>query len=125
MTVTWLDREAGGYDTDRSKVHCALGERPGHSCVRRGGGFMRPARGDGFLTTAESAALVGVSPSTIRDWRAKGYLQAQGLDERDRPLHTAAAVREAEQLAREAGLKASGIDPRRLRRTAFPAPAIA
>ena len=125
MSVTWLDREAGGYDTDRSKVHCALGELPGLFCVRRGGGVMRPARGDGFLTTAEAAALAGVSPSTVRDWRSKGYLEPQGLDERNRPLHTAAAVREAEQRAREAGLKASGIDPRRLRRAAFPAAALA
>ena len=33
--------------------------------------------------------------------------------------------REAEQRVREAGLNASGIDPRRLRRAAFPAPAFA
>lgn len=88
---------------------------------------MRPCRGDGFLTTEESAALAGVSPSTLRDWRSakKGYLQAQGLDERGHPLHTAEAVREAERLAREAGLRTSGIDPRRLRRAAFPLSAVA
>ena len=104
----------------------ALGQfAPGAFCVLRAGGAMRPTRGDGFLTTAESAALAGVSPATIRKWRERGHLVPQGLDERRRPLHTAAAVREAEQRAREAGLKASGIDPRRLRRAAFPAAALA
>ena len=42
---------------------------------------MRPTRGDGYLTTAESACLVGVKPVTIRQWRKRGYLTAQGLDE--------------------------------------------
>lgn len=86
---------------------------------------MRPARGDGFLTTPESAALAGVSPATIRKWRQRGHLKPQGLDERGHPLHTAEAVREAEESARAAGLRTSGVDPRRLRRAAFPVPAVA
>lgn len=83
---------------------------------------MRPTRGDGFLTTQQSADAVGVSASTLRNWRSQGYLELQGLDERGRPLHTLEAVQAADRLAREAGLRASGIDPRRLRRR-FPAPA--
>jgi DNA-binding transcriptional MerR regulator len=79
---------------------------------------MRPGRGDGFLTTADAAHLVGVQPATIRSWRNRGYLAAQGLDERNRPLHTREAVRAAERLVRENGLQASGIDPRQLRRAA-------
>jgi transposase len=84
---------------------------------------MRPRRGDGLLSTEEAAALAGVSPSTIRDWRSKkkGYLRVQGLDERGRPLHTREAVQAAEKRAVEAGLKASGINPRK-RRRAFPVP---
>lgn len=78
--------------------------------------MMRPCRGDGFLTTAESARLVGVQPVTIRRWRMLGYLAAQGLDERGYPMHTREAVREAERRVRENGMQASGIDPRRLRR---------
>lgn len=79
---------------------------------------MRPGRGDGLLTTAEAARFVGVSVNTIYSWRNRGHLVAQGLDERDRPLHTREAVREAERRVRENGLQASGIDPRQLRRAA-------
>jgi len=79
---------------------------------------MRPARGDGFLTTAEAARLVGVKPVTIRRWRHLGYLLAQGLDEHGYPLHSRTAVRAAERRVRENGLQASGIDPRQLRRAA-------
>ena len=79
---------------------------------------MRPCRGDGLLATGEAARLVGVQPVTIRRWRMLGYLVAQGLDERGYPLHTREAVRAAEKHVRENGLKASGIDPRQLRRAA-------
>lgn len=76
---------------------------------------MRPGRGDGLLTTAEAGRLIGVSPATIRSWRNRGHLVAQGLDERNRPLHTREAVRAAERRVRENGLATSGIDPRQLR----------
>ncbi|HZR50093.1 MAG TPA: helix-turn-helix domain-containing protein [Streptosporangiaceae bacterium] len=79
---------------------------------------MRPARGDGMLTTPQAARLVGVSPATVRSWRNRGYLAPQGLDERGNPLHTPEAVRAAERLVREHGIKASGIDPRLLRKSA-------
>ena len=79
---------------------------------------MRPGRGDGLLATADAARLAGVSAATIRSWRNRGHLVAQGLDERGRPLHTREAVREAERRVRENGLQASGIDPRQLRRAA-------
>jgi transposase-like protein len=86
---------------------------------------VRPCRGDGLLSTAEAAALVGVEPVTIRLWRHRGHLRPQGLDERNRPLHTPEAVREAELAVQANALRTSGIDPRRLRRATFRAPAAA
>lgn len=77
-----------------------------------------PSRGDGFLTTAEAAQVVGVKPETIRQWRRRGWLAAQGLDERGYPLHTPEALRAAERRVIENGIKATGIDPRRLRKFA-------
>src|SRR5579859_1041708 len=75
---------------------------------------MVPARGDGLLTTAESARLVRRSPATIRSWRNRGWLAPQGLDEHNRPLHSPEAVRAAERTVRANGLTTSGIDPRQL-----------
>ena len=79
---------------------------------------MRHARGDGYLTTPEAAALVGVKPGTIRQWRNRGWLAPQGLDERGYPVHSREAVRAAERRVRENGLQTSGIDPRQLRQQA-------
>lgn len=76
---------------------------------------MITSRPDGLLTTAEAARLAGRKPVTIRQWRNRGWLATQGLDERGYPLHTAEAVRAAEQLVRQHGIAASGIDPRQLR----------
>lgn len=76
---------------------------------------MTPSRGDGYLTTTESAELLNVKPHLIRKWRQRGWLRPQGLDERNRPLHTAEALRAAERLTRAHGLEASGVDPRRTR----------
>lgn len=87
---------------------------------------MLPSRGDGYLTTAEAALLVRRKPVTIRRWRHLGYLRVQGLDERGHPLHTVAAVREAEKTARENGLRTRKIDPRKqAAASAFPLPAAA
>lgn len=76
---------------------------------------MIAADPSGLLTTAESARLARVARSTLRDWRRKGYLAPQGLDASGYPLHSAEAVRAAEELARQHGIQASGIDPRLLR----------
>jgi hypothetical protein len=76
---------------------------------------MRLTRGDGFLTTAEAAQLVGVAPATIRSWRSRGYLKPQGLDERGYPLHRRDAVTAAEREVRASGLKTPRGDPRRFR----------
>jgi DNA-binding transcriptional MerR regulator len=68
-----------------------------------------------MYTTPELARLLRKSPSTIRSWRKRGWLQPQGLDERGNPLHTAEAGRAAEQLVRRHGIESSGVDPRQLR----------
>lgn len=82
---------------------------------------MTPSRADGYLTTPESARLIGVPPARIRKWRQLGYLAPQGLDEHGWPLHTAEAVRAADDRVRRRGIEASGIDPRQLRRRTQPA----
>lgn len=116
VTLSSSDR-AMPRDRDRSS---------GHSCSRGAGELMLPTRGDGMLNTEAAAKLVGVSASTIRQWRRRGHLTIQGLDEYDHPLHTAAAVREAERKVRENGLRTSGIDPRKQRgRARFPLPVAA
>jgi MerR HTH family regulatory protein len=77
--------------------------------------IMQPAHPSGLLTTREAATLAGVQPPTIRAWRAAGILAPQGLDERGYPLHSAKAVRDAEQAVRESALTKGGFDPRRTR----------
>lgn len=77
-------------------------------------------RADGMLTTADCAERVKVSTATIRSWRNRGWLAAQGLDERGRPLHTPEALRAAERRVRDNGIAASGVDPRRLRNRSRP-----
>jgi DNA-binding transcriptional MerR regulator len=77
---------------------------------------MLPVRGDGFLGTVQLAQMLGVAPATIRSWRYRGWIEPQGLDEHGRPLYTRQAGREAERTVRRNGLRASGIDPRQLRR---------
>jgi hypothetical protein len=76
---------------------------------------MLPSRPDGYLTTREAARLAGVRPVTIRQWRKRGWLAPQGLDEHGWPLHTPEAVRAAEALVRANGIAASRTDPRQLR----------
>lgn len=98
------------------------GEQPGPLRVRRVWAFrvkgqvtVQPAHPSGLLSTAEAGRLAGVQPVTIRLWRKRGWLAAQGLDERGYPLHTREAVLAAERRVRENGLGASGVDPRRQR----------
>ena len=89
---------------------------PGHRAFRGRVVLLTPVHWSGLLSTAEAARLAGVKPGTVRRWRSIGYLEPQGLDERGWPMHSAEAVRMAEERARESGLQsATGADPRRLR----------
>jgi hypothetical protein len=76
---------------------------------------LTPCHWSGMLNTAESADFLKVRATTIRQWRFKGWLEKQGLDERNRPLHTVQALREAEALVTRHGIEASGVNPRTLR----------
>ena len=73
---------------------------------------MEMTRGDGLLNSIQAGALVGRQPATIRRWKVRGYLQPSGLDEQGRPLYSRDAVRRAELVARENGLRTKGVDPR-------------
>lgn len=95
--------------------------RPGAPAFQGRVRHLLPSHPSGYLTTRESARLIGVSAGTIRKWRSTGRLAPQGLDEHGYPLHSAEAVRAAEALVRQNGITASGIDPRALR--GLPAPA--
>ena len=77
--------------------------------------LAQPRHWSGMYSTAEAAVLLGVAQVTIRQWRFKGWLKPQGLDERNRPLHTREALRDAEALVTRHGIEASGVNPRTLR----------
>lgn len=78
--------------------------------------IVLPGDDSHLLGTEAAARFIGVSPSTIRQWRKRGRLSTQGLDERGYPLHSREAIRAADETVREKGLEWSGVDPRRLRK---------
>lgn len=75
-------------------------------------------RGDGYVNTAGAAEIVRVKPATIRKWVQRGHLSPRGLDERGNPLYTPSDVTAAEKRVRANGLRTSGVDPRRQRKSA-------
>jgi hypothetical protein len=90
--------------------------RTGLFFARRQVVVLPASRADGFLTTRDAARLIGVRPVTIRQWRARGWLVSQGLDEHGYPLHTPEAVREAERQVCARGIKHSAVNPRQIRK---------
>jgi MerR HTH family regulatory protein len=75
-------------------------------------------RGDGYVTTVQAAEMVRVTPATIRKWKQRGHLEPVGLDERGNPLYRPGDVTAAEKSVQRNGIAASGVDPRRKRKSA-------
>lgn len=73
---------------------------------------MLITRGDGYVTTAQAAAIIRAEPWLIRKWKQRGWLAPRGLDERGRPLYDPDDVARAEKTVRANGLRTSGVDPR-------------
>lgn len=48
---------------------------------------MVPESLDDLVSATEAANRIQARASTIRSWAARGYLDASGLDERNRPLY--------------------------------------
>ncbi|MFJ5923868.1 MerR family DNA-binding transcriptional regulator [Kitasatospora sp. NPDC092948] len=56
---------------------------------------------DPLLTGPQAAALCGVDPSTIRQWKRRGLITPDGLDLRGRPLYRQLTVARAEARTRQ------------------------
>lgn len=46
-----------------------------------------PSTLDDLISTTEAATMCGISVAAVCNWRARGYLNPSGLDERGRPLY--------------------------------------
>ncbi|MCG6499448.1 MerR family transcriptional regulator [Kitasatospora sp. A2-31] len=56
---------------------------------------------DPLLTGPESARLAGVNPATIRQWKRRGLIQPDGLDEHGRPMYRQMTIARAERATRD------------------------
>jgi DNA-binding transcriptional MerR regulator len=54
-----------------------------------------------LLTGPEAADLCGVSPITIRNWKRRGLIVPDGLDEQGRPLYYQLTIARAEKRTRK------------------------
>jgi hypothetical protein len=71
-----------------------------------------------YVVTKQAAGLMGVTPATITHWRSRGYLKPQPGSLPRKPVYLWTDVVEAEFLAREAAIRASGTDRQVRRRIA-------
>jgi DNA-binding transcriptional MerR regulator len=55
---------------------------------------------DQLVSTVEAANIVGVEPTTIRQWKTRHILEPSGLDKYKRPLYRLLDVMQAEQKTR-------------------------
>jgi hypothetical protein len=93
---------------------------PGHLASRAGVISLLSTRGDGMLNGPQAARLAGMSESGFRNWRQRGWISPDGLDERGHPLYYPATVRTAVREVTQRGLQASRgkLDPRQIRQRA-------
>jgi DNA-binding transcriptional MerR regulator len=52
------------------------------------------------MTPAEAAALCHVTPAAVWQWKRRGLIQPDGLDERGRPLYRQMTIARAEAKTR-------------------------
>lgn len=71
-----------------------------------------------YVVTKQAAALTGVTPATITHWRTNGYLKPIPGSPPRKPVYVWDDVVEAEFLARQAAIAASGSDAQCARRHA-------
>lgn len=55
---------------------------------------------DELLTPAQAADLCGVTPDAIWQWKRRGRIKPDGLDERGRPLYSQLTIARAEAATR-------------------------
>jgi DNA-binding transcriptional MerR regulator len=70
--------------------------------------MLAPEALDNLVSATDAATHCGVGASTVRMWRARGYLNPSGLDEKGRPLYRLIDVLRAARDTRR-----RGIGPRR------------
>lgn len=56
---------------------------------------------DELLTPAQAAELCGVAVATIWQWRRRGLITPDGLDDRRRPLYSQLTIAQAEAKTRK------------------------
>ncbi|MFF0389664.1 MerR family transcriptional regulator [Kitasatospora sp. NPDC004615] len=54
-----------------------------------------------LLTTAQVAHLCGVEANTVRQWKCRGLITPDGLDEQGRPLYLQLTAARAEAATRQ------------------------
>jgi DNA-binding transcriptional MerR regulator len=61
-----------------------------------------------LLTGPEAAELCGVDPSTIRQWKRRGLIKPDGLDDHGRPLYAQLTIARAEARTRHRAKRTPG-----------------
>ena len=112
--------EGGTVTADVTLMPWLRTSAPGHLASRAGVTPLLSTRGDGMLSGPQAARLAGMSESGFRNWRSRGWISPDGLDERGRPLYYPATVRTAVREVTQRGLRASKgkLDPRQVRQRA-------
>jgi len=68
--------------------------------------------GETYLTTTQSAFVIGVATCTISAWRKRGWITPIPGSPNRRPVYRLSELRLTEQVARENAIKATGTDER-------------